>query len=140
MEDLAPPLELLLYVRNRMECGEHIRSGIHAYLAGTNQEFRHQVRRWLLCFESNTSSDLVLAEPMSVHRRALLRLLEKGLHGRPIHQQLIELEHEIVEASAQEVQERISTLPVRLLVPLLLLLFPSYMILLVVPFLKGILL
>lgn len=137
MEDLAPPLELLLVVKHRVECGEHLRSGINAYIHESRQDFRHVVRRWLVSFESQGSASEVVASVESHHRRALLQLLERGLQGLPIHSQLLELEEELVLAAEDELQQKLASLPLKMLLPLLFFIFPSYMILLLAPLLRG---
>ncbi len=137
MEDLAPPLCLLLVVRNKMECGEPIRAAIELYTRSSNEEFRHEVRRWLIAYEAGNATDQIIEEQKSPYRKGLLRLLEKGLSGFPIFQQLKDLEIEIIDASTIEMQRNIAVLPIKMLVPLLFLQFPSYMILLLMPFMRG---
>jgi hypothetical protein len=137
MEDLAPPLTLLLLVRNKIECGESIRTAIDLYTKTSNDDFRHDVRRWLIHLDAQQSVEAIIEGQQSPYRRALLRLLEKGLKGFPVFQLLKEVEAEILEASVLELQNKIAIMPIKMLAPLLLLQFPSYMILLIMPFMKG---
>lgn len=137
MEDLAPPLCLLLVVRNKMECGESVRTAIELYTRSSNEEFRHEVRKWLVAYEAGQTTDHIIESQKSPYRKGLLRLLEKGLSGFPIFQQLQDLETEIIDASSIEMQRNIAVLPIKMLLPLLFFQFPSYMVLLLMPFVRG---
>jgi hypothetical protein len=57
----------------------------------------------------------------------------------PILAHLIELENEVVRSCESELEEQIQKLPIKLMLPVLFLMFPAYLILLLGPILLSIL-
>lgn len=137
MEGLAPPLELLIAVKQSVEQGLSIKKGIQNYLVGEKNEFKEVVLQFLsLLDQGKDVTDLILTN-QSMHRRALLGLLVKSLNGFPIYNALVELEAELMSACEEEIQQKIAKLPFLLMIPLLLLLFPSFLLLLFGPLLHN---
>jgi hypothetical protein len=136
MEGLAPPLELLIVVKSALECGESVRTGIKKFLTSNQSEFAQIVSRWLFAMDQNAKPQDIVKSLSSSHRQALLRVLEQGLRGQTIMGLLVELEKEINDACAREIEQFIALLPIKLLVPLLLFQFPAYLILLLGPLIK----
>ncbi len=137
MEGLAPPLELLLSVKQAVEQGNSVKKGIQSYLIGEKNEFKEVVLQFLSLHEQGKSADHLLLQISSMHRRALLNLLTKSLNGFPIYSALLELESELIQACEEEIQQKIAKLPFLLMIPLLLLLFPSFLLLLFGPLLHN---
>ena len=77
----------------------------------------------------------LLKDLRSPYRRAVFLLVERGFQGEPIHGLLIDTEKEIERACLEEIDRHLAVLPFRLMVPLLLMLFPAMMILILAPFL-----
>lgn len=129
MEDLAPPLQLVLTVKGVIENGESVRMGIRRFISQTDSDWSRLLARWFLMVENQQRTDTLINELSSPYRVALLQVLEKGLRGETIHPILCELEKELIEVSKLEIEKHISLLPLKMLVPLLLFQFPAYLIL-----------
>jgi hypothetical protein len=134
MESLAPPLSSLLHIRWEMENGSSFREALGSFLqvAGTD-EFCCQLREWSVRKTHNQSTQSLFVSISSPYRRALLDLFERGWQGEPILESLQELEKEIRDACADELDRFVATLPFRALFPLLALQLPAYLMLLLGP-------
>lgn len=135
MENLAPPLLLVVILRREIERGRSIREALRRYLNETDDEFSKIVAVWQVRMEQGL--DFNYAGVSSTARRGLLMLLARGLRGEPILQHLLRLEGEIVESCQDEIQSTLQKLPFILMLPLLLLQFPAFLILLFGPFLEN---
>lgn len=127
-------MQLLWTVRRGIEKGQSVQSGIQAYLSqGTEDEFSVLVRRW---WRARQNPEMFYDHGVfSFHRRLLIELLEAGLSGQPIAQQLQSLEIELLLHCENMIQKHIALLPVISLLPLLLLIFPSMALLILWPLL-----
>ena len=139
METLAPPLECLLDVRAHIENGEPVRNAILKYVNSREDSFSVQIFRWIEALETGSGAAEVLAEIESAYRRTLLSIFQKGIEGHSILKQLDELEAELLEIGAREIQEFVLLLPLKLLLPLLFFQFPAYLILMIGPLLRRLL-
>jgi hypothetical protein len=86
-------------------------------------------------FERGASTDAFLGEIQNPVRRNLILLLEKGLLGEPILQNLTTFAEEVQEQSFAEIELFLAQLPFRMLLPLLFFLFPAFLLLLLGPLL-----
>lgn len=140
MEDLAPPLRLILFLRYGLEKGDSFKTSVKLYLnEEKNCDWAQLVRQWILLKEQNRSTNDVLKPIKSSYRRELFFLMDKGWRGEPIYQLLCQLEEETLEACEDEINEFMLTLPVKSLAPLLLFQFPAFLILLMAPLLSALL-
>lgn len=139
MEGLAPPLALLLCCRRSLEKGESLRVGIKKYIGQGGDAFASQVSQWIFLIETGRSTTELLSKQSSPYRRHLLRILEKGLQREPILPLLHCLEQEIAEACEIEIQNQITTLPYKALLPLVIFIFPAFMMILLGPLLLQLL-
>lgn len=137
MEGVAPPLVLLLMVKRALEKGQSVRQGLNFYLKRHDDELSKVVVLWLGHLQQGQSPRKMVLEQKSAHRQVLLELLERGLVGESIYQQLILLESEIIEACQDELNTKLARLPFILLIPLLLFQFPSFLMLLFGPLLQN---
>lgn len=138
MEDIAPPLELILTVKSSIEKGKSIQDGIKRYLAThTRQEFRSDVLRWFLLIDRQLPAHEFTATIKSVYRRQLLQLLEKGIKKEPIYNQILILEQEIYHASEREIQEKLIKLPYLVMIPVLFFQFPALLTVIFGPLLQN---
>lgn len=138
MENISPSLTFLLEVRAALESGYSVRTGVIQFLQKDKTSFHPTVATWFAKLEHQQNVQELLRD-LHPCRRALLLTLERGLHGTPIQNVLIELEKEIVTSCENEMDEQIQTLPTKMLIPLLFFMFPSYLILLFGPFIEMIL-
>ncbi len=137
MENIAPPLELLMEVRFGLEKGLSLRKTLQGYVeAQPADPWRQQLALWLKFLEMGRPPNEILAS-MTFIRRQCLEILEMGLRGEPIHQQICGLEEEVYEAAKLEIDEFVAVLPIKSLIPLLLFQFPAFMALLIGPFLTS---
>lgn len=138
MENLSPGLILLLEVRTALESGNSVRAGILLFLKNHSSSFADLVSTWLIKLDQGQDPTLLLSD-LHPCRRTLLLLLAKGLRGLPILTLLIDLENEFVRSCEAELEEQIQKLPIKLMLPVLFLMFPAYLLLLLGPILMGIL-
>jgi len=138
MENISPSLSLILIVRAALENGVSVRTGILQYLSNSIDPFVELVSQWLLLVDQEQSY-YSLINKIHPCRRSLLILLEKGLKGLPILPHLIELESEIVKSCEDEIEAQIQKLPILLMIPIFLLMFPAYLLLLFGPMIQSLL-
>lgn len=138
MEDLAPPLELLLSVKSSIEKGKSIQEGIKRYLAAHNtQEFGRTSLRWFLLIDRQLPTYDLVSSIKSIYRRQILQLLEKGIKKEPIYNQILILEHEIYQACEREIQEKLIKLPYLVMIPVLFFQFPALLLMIFGPLLQN---
>jgi hypothetical protein len=135
MEDIAPPLVLLWDIKRALEKGQSVSYGIRNYLKCKKSDpFQQQIEIWWL---SQHNQQIVFTKAqLSYHRRYLLEVLEQGLKGQSILQILYSIEIELITSCENEINAKIASLPLLCLMPLMLLIFPSLLMLLVAPLLK----
>jgi hypothetical protein len=134
MENLAPPLILLLYIRAAIENGESVRTGLAQYLQTGCDEYCQNVGSWFVKYENRENVEPFIGS--NPYRSAVVRLIERGLRGESIHESLCELETELTQVCQLEVERHIQLLPMRLLIPLMFLQFPAYLVLVLGPLLQ----
>ncbi|OYZ24705.1 MAG: hypothetical protein B7Y39_00570 [Bdellovibrio sp. 28-41-41] len=143
MEDLAPPLELLLHVKSSIEKGKSIQDGIKRYLtahnghAFANHMFVKATRQWFILIERQLPTHEHVVGVKSIYRRQVLQLLEKGIKKEPIYNQILILEHEIYQACEREIQEKLIKLPYLVMIPVLFFQFPALLTVIFGPLLQN---
>ena len=137
MAHIVPSIEFVMGVKSRMERGESLASCIEQQLRGQSDGFSLQMRRWWQGYTSGCSWDEGIK---TTYQRALLKILEEGLKGAPVHQSLCQLEVEMCDEFERQWKLYLDSLPSRLSLPLLFLFFPAYVILLFGPLLNQFLL
>jgi hypothetical protein len=137
MEGLSPPLKCLIEVRSSLQNGESVRTGILRFIQSSNCEFSTVCRQFLFDFEQGADWRARLPSVQSAYRRAMIELLAIGLSGEPIQTALEEMQKEIQSACEAEIKSRIDMLPLQMLFPLLLLMFPAYLLLLFGPLVSS---
>lgn len=135
MENLAPPLELLMDVRFGLEKGQSLKKTLLHYIEAQPEDpWRQQLGLWLKFQELGRPTQQIFSQ-MTLMRRQCLEVIEIGLRGEPIYQQICSLEEEAFEATKLEIEEFVSMLPMKSLIPLLFFQFPAFLALLMGPFL-----
>lgn len=135
MENISPTLTLLLEVRAALDSGYSVRTGIINFLQKPKTSLHPFISKWFSAIDHHQNI-FALYKDLHPCRRALFLVLERGLAGTAIQNHLIELEKEIVLSCEAEMNEQISKLPIKMLIPVLFLMFPAYLILLFGPFLQ----
>jgi hypothetical protein len=137
MEHIAPPLQLILHVKRAIETNSSVRSGVIKYIQHSRTDFAKDVSKWISLRDQGLDGQGLIHAQRSQHRRCLLELLERGLQGEAIYSYLIQLELETIEACEDEISRKVTKLPFILLVPLLLMQFPAFLMLLFGPLLEN---
>ncbi|MBK9324581.1 MAG: hypothetical protein IPM97_16830 [Bdellovibrionaceae bacterium] len=137
MDYLAPPLHLITEVKRSIESGASVRSGILVYLQASSEDFSKDVSKWISWQDRGLDVSAIVHGQRSRYRRSLLELLQRGLSGEGIYSYLLLLEEETIEACDDEISRKITKLPFILLVPLLLMQFPAFLLLLFGPLLEN---
>lgn len=133
MEGLAPPLALAIEIQASLANGESIRSALIRYIGESQLEFQQVVRRFLIAWDQSQDWRAVVRQVASPYRRSLLELAAHGLAGQSVQTPLAELQKEIETACDEEIELHINMLPLKMLLPLLLLQFPAFMMVLFGP-------
>lgn len=139
MEDLAPPLSLLLKVRYGLLAGRSLRVTLQEALASSDDsEFHQALRKWWALREAGQREGFEgLLAGQSIYRVALFQLLSEGLEGVSLLDSLKTLEAEIRRAMEAELGEFVAALPLKSLAPLILFIFPSLMLVIFGPLIMN---
>lgn len=138
MESVNPPLlDAVQEIRWQISNGRSMKESFQEYLSSNNDELAAEFRElWTLKWKSK--SEIRSTVVFKTHfRRAFWDLVERGCAGQPVLEPLCGLENEIALAAQAELDRHISTLPFKVLLPLLLFQFPAHMILLLGPMLRD---
>lgn len=140
MENIAPPLEMLLSVRWSLEKGDSVRAAVINYIEEiSDPKWKEDVVLWWSLCNARAETQNVHARQKSLYRRTVLQILEQGLAGAPIYQQICQLEEETRQACEDEIEKYSSLLSIRALIPLLFFQFPAFFLLLLGPLLATVL-
>lgn len=133
MENINPLLNSIIDIRYRINAGESIRSSINTHILSQPSEWSTFLRRWLISIEHKEKFKSILGELQNPYRRAFLEILESGLAGATISQALTDLEGEVRQACDLELDIKLKRLPILALLPVTLLMFPAFLLLLFGP-------
>ncbi len=135
MENLAPPVDLLIEIRFGIEKGQSVRASLLKYLGSKDlSDWAIEVRLWLNLLELGRPTGHVTAK-MPISRRQVLDVIERGLRGESILPLVLSLETELIQAMNLEIEEFAAKLPIKSMIPLLFFQFPAFLLLLLGPFL-----
>lgn len=136
MENLAPPLALLLSVKRALIQGLPVKFGVEEYIKNESSN-NFAVITWYNLIKMDRDLANVYKSEKTTSRRVTLQLIEKGLRGEAIYSSLCQLERELIDMSYAEINSFSQKLPFTTLIPLLLLQFPALLILLFGPLLQN---
>jgi hypothetical protein len=136
MEGLNPTLGLILSVRYSIDRGDTVRLALRHYLRHHDDELSRLVAQLFSLKERSQDTAGFKATVKSRYARAVLEVLERGFQGEAILQSLLLLEEEVRSSCQIELEEWSSLLPLKALIPLLLLQFPALLMLLFGPLLR----
>jgi hypothetical protein len=140
MENLAPPLEMLLSVRWSLEKGDSVRVAVLSYIEEiSDSRWKEDVLLWWSLCQVRGDTRPFHQHQQSLYRRTVLQTLEQGLAGASIYQQICQLEEETCQACEDEIEKYSALLSIRALIPLLFFQFPAFFILLLGPLLATVL-
>ena len=134
---LVPPLlTAVREVRARTLAGLSTGDAFRIYLEDHHDELSAQFReRWVIKARAGKTVHHLKAL-RSPYARAFWELIERGIAGEPISAPLASLEDEIENAAQAELDQFVSTLPFKVLLPLLAFQFPAHLVLLMGPTLR----
>jgi hypothetical protein len=140
MEYLAPSFELLLSVRQSIQSGRSVRSALFHFLEGRDLKcpLAQQVQQLVFSFDAGGEFEN-LDPNLPILRKALYQTLWQGLMGVSISERLDQLAQEFQSHCRDHIDQYTATLPMKVMVPLLLMLFPAYMLLMIGPILQELL-
>lgn len=137
MENITPTLVLLWQVKRALEQGQSVSIGVKNYIALNKDKniFVSQVEEWWISL--NNQNMTFNKGQLVATRKYLLEMLETGLKGGAILENLKLYEGELILSCEDEIQKHIATLPLLVMIPLMFLIFPSLMLLIVGPLLLS---
>ncbi len=135
MESISPLLSLVLSVKFGFQNGLSLRQSLQVYLSkDSDSKWRSLVLSWLRSIELQGKGPTF--EQYDHLTRITFETLVRGMNHQPIIETLDQLEEEIVIRDQIYLQRQIAILPIKSLIPLLLLQVPALMILVFVPLLN----
>lgn len=134
MEVLNPTYCILLQVRFQLSCGVGVLEALRRVRA-TPSDFSTKFQSWLIAKSNGLEFATTQRFSISI-QRIFIEVLERGLAGQPILSRLDELEIEMKMRLIEEIELHTSKMPILLTLPLVGLIFPSFMLLLAGPILN----
>ena len=131
-------LRLCRDLRNALESQKSIRSGLQIFtLRQLRDPFSVNLIRWVQLIGHNSevsySERRHLMAKFNIYQRTLLLIVENGLAGHSVSDQLMQMENEFHAICLADIAKHTATLPFRLQIPLLLFILPAILILIIVP-------
>lgn len=140
MERVNEVFGFITAVEERLAQGQAVRdAAIGALESLRDRTLRREIFQVVRAFEEPSRESLCLGAATTSYRRSLMSILLDGHRGRPILPRLLELRLEVERQLELDAKAHIEALPIKLLAPLLLLMFPAFLILLLGPILKQLL-
>lgn len=130
MENLGFLLKLTINMRCSIECGESVRTFLYRYLSEETDTETRKLKIWLTYFERTKENKNVFKNNTY---RILCELIVQGLEGYAILERLKSFEEELIEVCKEDLQKRLDQLPYEMMLPLLLFMFPGYLLLILGP-------
>ncbi|MDZ4084148.1 MAG: hypothetical protein U1E10_14490 [Bdellovibrionales bacterium] len=144
MDDMNPILECIWFVEEGIRRGESVREALMRWAdasatspAGSSsygREFRLQVLQVLRNMEGHSGPEVAALSPF---RENFFQILLAGFRGEAILADLMLLKSDIQNQLDLDMKSHVETLPFKMLVPLLLFLFPAFLILLFGPITRS---
>jgi hypothetical protein len=134
MESVSPQLRLIMAIKFGFQNNVSLRQSLIAFIQQPpHDKFQMILRSWFRSLEVNKKA----AEMPKIDflTQILLYTLEKGLENQPILEMLNQLEEEVIMRDEIFLQRQIALLPMKSLIPLLLLQVPALMIMIFIPML-----
>ena len=133
MEGLAPTLKCILEIELALKTGQPLKRGLITYIESNSEPFSAILRDWMSASHDQRQRLEIEKRIRSPFRRSLISLIDSGLQGRSIYKEVESLKFEVIQACTDDLESHIRKLPIKMLFPLLFLLFPSFLLLLLGP-------
>jgi len=132
-------LSILFDLRVQLKLGRSVPHSLEEILKHRSDAFSKSLKMWLMKLQAGSNSNQIielLPELKKTHaRKAFLSILERGIRGSPMDSVLESFEEELFMKMENIFETRIQVLPLKLLVPLMLLVLPGVMGILLGPLL-----
>lgn len=146
MVDMNPLAKCALWMEEGIARGESVRDILLAWYQtesnfSKDAVFNQEILRFLRRIELSGASDANSAEETyrTLYRESFFSILAAGVQGHSILPRLKELRAEIDAQLELDMKAHIEALPLKMLVPLLLCMFPAFLILLLGPITQNLL-
>ncbi|MBN8540603.1 MAG: hypothetical protein J0L82_09475 [Deltaproteobacteria bacterium] len=144
MDSINPVLECIWFVEEGIRRGDNVRDALLRW-ADRSSDYQRQGSRYhrdfrlqvLHLLRDMEGSSTVLRATLSPYRENLFQVLLAGFRGEAILADLISLKADVQNQLELDMKSHVETLPFRMLVPLLLFLFPAFLILLFGPITRS---
>lgn len=136
MEGLAPTHILCIEIRHGLERGEAVISTLKNCITELNVELSKEVRALIAHYEHYGAQPMSFAGVKSIYRRSLFQLILSAMAGEPILKRIVELEKEMQWACEEDIEHFVAQLPTKVMLPILLIQFPAFLLLLLGPILS----
>lgn len=143
MESLSPSLKCLYSIKRCLAQGLSLFEALKQFVEQCDSPFSVSLMIWLNYFESNNLENFPDQRWSSNYQPMLIESFRMGLTGCPIEERIDQLILEVEAAHRLEVDEFITLLPLKALMPVFLFQFPAFLLLIFGPvlseFFKGVL-
>jgi hypothetical protein len=134
MEYMNPPvLNAVRTVSWLIGSGRSMNEALKLYVQNHEDPFASKVRDLHMTM---TAGHVVEPHLNSPWQNAFWELATRGCLGQPVLEPLRALEDEIERAAQAELDDHISTLPFRVMLPMLIFMFPAYLLVLLGPLIR----
>ena len=139
MVNLNEPSIIILSrdLRSALDGQNSVGYGLKTFLnRNLNDRFALNFKNWL---QTNKLAERSVAmatenEPsFNIYQTAIVILIQKALSGASIYDELSQIEEEYLQTCHQDIEKHVALLPMKLQIPLMLLILPSIMILIIFP-------
>ncbi len=140
MAGLSTPssLYLLWDLKRALEKNQSLQIGIKFFIhRNLKCQFSNRFHEWWVSKHSNqqnqSTSRTAFDYKFNIRQQALIQILEKGLEGAPIYENLKSLEKDFLVFCEDDIQSHTALLPLLMQIPLMGLIMPAILALLIIP-------
>lgn len=135
MEALAPEHQFLLDLKTGLESGKSAQQVSQKYIKEHSNSFAFELSSWLYHVNQGTAKNLYIYK--SFYRRLIFDLINSSRSGEPIYERVVETEKEIHILCEIQIKKFMNRLGFLGLLPLMLFMFPAFLILLFGPIISD---
>lgn len=131
MAHIVPSIAFIQDFKKQIHNGNSVNKTIDSLCRSKEKDvFTLNITRWWLYYNAGKSNRIVMKTD---YEKMLVQVLKRGVEGAPIYEHLQLLETEMIQEFDRQWKAYLESMPFKLLAPLLLFFFPSYVILLFGP-------
>lgn len=137
MELLAPSYNFLSELIMSIESGSSTKKFTMDFIKETNTGWTQILSTFVFKYMNNNFKFSMLKSVKNPFERSILHLVIKSFAGQPVLENLKSLEKEYFDAHKKQLEKHLMKLPYLSLIPLFVFLFPAYLLLMLGPILKS---